>query len=81
MAATQAASAATAKFGDVDAPRLAAADRERDQCFTPGRDSAGTYCSLLADINDQNVDDLGFAWDYHVGTCRGFEATRVVTRS
>lgn len=62
----------------VDARRLADAEREPDQWFTPGRDVAGSYYSPLTDINDQNVARLGFAWDYHTGTRRGLEATPVV---
>jgi quinohemoprotein ethanol dehydrogenase len=76
--AANAPTAAPARFGNVDAARLAAANREPDQWFTPGRDIAGSYYSPLADINDRNIDGLGFAWDYRVGTHRGLEATPVV---
>jgi len=62
----------------LDATRLAAADQEPDQWFTPGRDAGGTYYSPLNDINDKNVDRLGFAWQYQLGTKRGLEATPVV---
>jgi len=43
-----------------------------------GGDQAGTKYSPLADINDQNIARIGFAWDYHTGTRRGLEATPVV---
>jgi quinohemoprotein ethanol dehydrogenase len=64
----------------VDSQRLAEADagREAGQWLTPGRDGAGTYYSPLDAINDQDVDRLGFAWDYKLGTRRGLEATPVV---
>ena len=38
----------------------------------------GTYYSPLEAINDKNVERLGFAWDYKLGTNRGLEATPVV---
>jgi quinohemoprotein ethanol dehydrogenase len=65
-------------FGQVDAERLAHADREPDQWFTPGRDAQGTYYSPLDSINDQNVARLGFAWHYQLGTRRGLQGTPVV---
>ncbi len=67
-----------ATFGAVDDARLAAVDREPDQWLAAGRDLAGTYYSPLADINDHNVQRLGFAWDYKLGTKRGLEATPIV---
>jgi quinohemoprotein ethanol dehydrogenase len=60
----------------IDAARLAAP--EADQWVTPGRDASGTYFSPLKDINAGNVAQLGFAWDYHLGTHRGLEATPIV---
>jgi len=62
----------------VDAKRLAGVDQEPDQWLTPGRDGGGTYYSPLDTINDKNVERLGFAWDYKLGTKRGLEATPVV---
>jgi quinohemoprotein ethanol dehydrogenase len=64
--------------GLVDERRLSNATQEPDQWLTPGRDIGGTYYSPLADINDQNIARIGFAWDYHTGTRRGLEATPVV---
>ena len=66
--------------GAVDARRLAAADTDAEsgQWFTPGRDRQGTYHSTLTAINATNVAQLGFAWDYSLGTRRGLEATPVV---
>ncbi len=78
LAATNAMIPGAASAANVDGKRLAAADAEPDQWFTPGRDEQGTYYSPLGDINDKNVDRLGFAWDYKLGTRRGLEATPVV---
>jgi quinohemoprotein ethanol dehydrogenase len=69
-------SAAQAPPGQVDAKRLANLDADPDQWLTPGRDARGTYYSPLEAINDKNVERLGFAWDYELGTKRGLEATR-----
>ena len=43
-----------------------------------GGDPAGTWFSALADINDSNAHQLGFAWAYDMGTERGQEATPLV---
>lgn len=43
-----------------------------------GGDEAGTWFSSLADINDSNAAQLGFAWAYDMGTERGQEATPLV---
>ena len=67
-----------ALLGQVDAARLAKADAEPGQWFTSGRDSGGTYFSLLAQINEQTVKSLGFAWEYALGTSRGLEASPIV---
>jgi len=60
----------------VSAERLLAG--EPDQWLTPGRDANGTYYSPLKDINPGNVGQLGFAWDYRLGTNRGQESTPLV---
>jgi quinohemoprotein ethanol dehydrogenase len=64
--------------GALNAERLAAAASEPDQWFTTGRDASGAYYSPLGDINASNVARLGFAWDYHLGSHRGLEATPIV---
>ncbi len=64
------------KAADVTAERLAAA--EPDQWLAAGRDANGTYYSPLKDINTGNVGQLGFAWDYHLGSTRGQESTPLV---
>lgn len=38
----------------------------------------GAYYSSLRQINDHNVTQLGFAWEYRTGTTRALEATPVV---
>jgi quinohemoprotein ethanol dehydrogenase len=65
-------------FGDVTPARLAHADREPQNWFTNGRDGDLNYYSPLAQINDRNVGQLGFAWEYRTGTSRGLEATPIV---
>ena len=69
--------AARAPAGAVDAARLAAGATEPDQWLTAGRDSQGSYHSPLTDINAGNAAQLGFAWEYKLGTRRGLEATPV----
>jgi quinohemoprotein ethanol dehydrogenase len=49
-----------------------------DQWPYVGGDPAGTWFSSLADINDSNAGQLGFAWAYDMGTDRGQEATPLV---
>src|SRR5260370_1252645 len=43
-----------------------------------GRDQTGAYYSPLAGINRDNVKQLGFAWEFRLGTRRGLEATPLV---
>ena len=71
--------AAAAAPGAVDAARLQAADSEPQNWYTGGRDQGGTYYSPLATITAANVKNLGFAWEYDLGSpLRGQEATPVV---
>ena len=44
----------------------------------PGGDWAESHYSRLTDINAENVDRLGLAWEYDLGTNRVQEATPVV---
>src|SRR3984957_17479859 len=76
LASSPAATAPPAPAAAVDAARLAAG--EPDQWLTPGRDPSGTYFSPLTDVNAGNVVQLGFAWDYRLGTGRGLEGTPLV---
>ncbi len=64
--------------GDINEKRLKAADTEPENWFALGRDGNETYFSPLTKINDANVDRLGFAWSYDLGTSRGQEATPIV---
>ena len=64
------------RAADINAERLAASEPE--QWLTQGRDANGTYYSPLKDINAGNVEKLGFAWDYRLGTNRSQESTPLV---
>ncbi|MGC1520379.1 MAG: PQQ-dependent dehydrogenase, methanol/ethanol family [Steroidobacteraceae bacterium] len=65
--------------GNLDAARLAGADREPQNWFTGGRDQGGSYYSPLTGIDAKNVKQLGFAWQYDLGNpMRGQEATPIV---
>ncbi len=44
----------------------------------PGGDWAGSHFSRLTDIGKANAGELGFAWEYDLGTARVQEATPVV---
>ncbi len=71
--------AAASTPGNLDAARLAAADKEPQNWFTGGRDKDGTYYSPLTNIDAGNVKQLGFAWQYDLGNpMRGQEATPIV---
>ncbi|MBC2777088.1 PQQ-dependent dehydrogenase, methanol/ethanol family [Parasphingopyxis marina] len=43
-----------------------------------GGDVGGTHHSRLTQIDRSNVDRIGLAWEYDVGTNRGLEATPIV---
>lgn len=45
--------------------------------YTGGRDFGETHYSPLTQINDQNAQELGFAWQYFTDTHRGLEATPI----
>jgi quinohemoprotein ethanol dehydrogenase len=65
--------------GNLDAARLQAADSEPQNWFTGGRDKDGSYYSPLAGIDAKNIKQLGFAWQYDLGSpMRGQEATPIV---
>jgi len=66
------------RLGWIDAVRLAGTNTEPGEWLTPGRDAGGTYFSPLSQINEQSVERLGFAWEAHLGTSRGLEASPVV---
>ena len=64
--------------GDVTSARLADADANPGNWYTPGRDGHEDYFSPLASIDKHNVGRLGFAWAYDLGTAHGQEATPIV---
>jgi quinohemoprotein ethanol dehydrogenase len=64
--------------GRIDKERLLAADKHPDQWLTSGRDFGKSHFSPLTQINKDNVNRLGFAWDYDTHTIRGLEATPIV---
>jgi quinohemoprotein ethanol dehydrogenase len=73
------AASAASMPGNLDAARLASADKEPQNWFTGGRDRNGSYFSPLAAIDVNNVKRLGFAWQYDLGIpMRGQEATPIV---
>ncbi len=49
-----------------------------DDWITPGGDPGKSHYSTLADINRENVGELGLAWAADLNTGRGLEATPVV---
>jgi quinohemoprotein ethanol dehydrogenase len=51
---------------------------EAGNWVTTGRDGTGQYYSPLSDINRNNIQTLGYAWDFKLGTRRGLEATPLV---
>ena len=65
------------KPGWIDQDRLKSIASEPGSWLTGGRDSGQTHFSPLKQINDQNADQLGFAWQYFTDTHRGLEATPI----
>ena len=71
-------SEAKTRIGWLDEKRLNLALRQPDDWLTGGRDGQQTYYSPLADINPNNVSELGFAWQFETGTELGFQSTPIV---
>lgn len=63
--------------GQVDLARLRS-DADPGQWLTVGGGWRQTHFSRLTGIDRRNVSQLGFAWQYELGTRRGLEATPVV---
>ena len=63
---------------DVDGARIAAADKEPGNWLSHGRTYAEQRFSPLAQINADNVGELGLAWFADLDTDRGQEATPIV---
>ncbi len=68
--------AGCAQYGAGDAPSLAIGASE--DWDNPGGDWAESHFSRLTDITPANVERLGLAWEYDLGTARVQEATPVV---
>ncbi len=62
----------------VTGARILAADGEPGNWLTHGRTYDEQRFSPLAEINKNNVDELGLAWYFDVPTHRGMEATPIV---
>jgi len=65
-------------IGSVDGTRIARADEEPGNWYTVGRTFSEQRFSPLAQITQENVDALGFAWEYDMRTTRSLEASPVV---
>lgn len=66
------------KYGAVSEDRLLDIDNTPGDWLTGGRDYQQSYYSPATQINKNNVDRLGFAWEYEIDTQHGFEATPIV---
>jgi quinohemoprotein ethanol dehydrogenase len=66
------------RAGNVDARRLHDAAGEPGEWLAIGRDANGSFYSPLATINRDSVKQLGFAWEFKLGTHRGLQATPLV---
>ncbi len=65
--------------GDITADRLLSADSDSGQWMTAGRDWRQSYYSPLAQIDPENVKQLGFAWASEpIDPMRGFQGTPIV---
>jgi quinohemoprotein ethanol dehydrogenase len=75
---TKFAAARSPKPADVNESRIVHADREPGNWMTYGRTYDEQRFSLLNQINERNVSQLGLAWYFDLDTQRGQEATPVV---
>ena len=57
---------------------MRAANQQKGEWFTTGGQFSEKHHSSLNQIDRDSVDQLGFAWDYDLGTYRGVEATPVI---
>ena len=64
--------------GAIGDERLLAADKNSNDWITHGLDYAETRFSRLDQITTGNVNELGLAWSFELGTRRGIEATPIV---
>ncbi|MCF8474997.1 MAG: PQQ-dependent dehydrogenase, methanol/ethanol family [Emcibacter sp.] len=65
------------KAGWIDRERIQNLSSEPESWLTGGRDGGETHFSPLAEINDSNANELGFAWQYFTDSHRGLEATPI----
>ncbi len=71
-------SSGPAAYGSVSEERLLDVSNTPGDWLTGGRDYQQSYFSPASQINKENIDRLGFAWEYEVDTPHGFEATPIV---
>ncbi len=69
--------------GFIDQARLLRADEQPENWMSLGRDFKQQHFSPLTKINEGNISDLGFAWEYDASSRigrvpRGLEATPIV---
>jgi quinohemoprotein ethanol dehydrogenase len=64
--------------GAVDTKRLLEADKEPGSWLSHGRTYSEQRYSALAQVNAENVGNLGLAWSYELNTERGIEATSLI---
>jgi quinohemoprotein ethanol dehydrogenase len=64
--------------GWIDRDRLLAAAAEPQNWLTIAGQPDGAYFSPLTQINAENVDRIGMAWTYDMGTARGQQASPIV---
>lgn len=62
----------------IDNHRLLHLDKEPGTWLTGGRDYQQSYFSPLTQIDEKNVDQLGYAWHYDTNFDQGYEATPIV---
>ena len=65
-------------LGRIDERRLLQADSEPGSWMAHGRDYSEQRFSPLDQIHAGNVDELGLAWSFDLGSTRGVEATPIV---
>jgi quinohemoprotein ethanol dehydrogenase len=65
-------------FGNINRNRLLNIESEPDEWLTEGRDFGKSHYSPLDEINLDNIQELGFAWEYRTDTHRGMESNPIV---
>ncbi len=63
---------------DPSAAAIINADETPGEWLSHGRTYSEQRFSPLAEIHTSNVDDLGLAWSFDLGTSRGIEATPII---